>query len=160
MIRMQIVTLIMCGLAAVGCKKTEPTSAQPEQTPSTQGDALALPDLPSGHVAGTLELPEELRDKVSAGDVIFVMARHPVNGSIVAVRKMEAPEKFPLEFRLEQEHVMMHGRSLAGQVLLSARVDKDGDAMSRGPGDVLAELAEPVTVPAEGVRLELNKVME
>lgn len=50
----------------------------------------------------------------------------------------------------------MPGLSLRGQVVLSARIDGDEDAMTKQPGDI--EGMQVLTVPATTVELRLDKV--
>ncbi len=52
---------------------------------------------------------------------------------------------------------MIAGTQLTGDVVVIARYDQDGDAISKQPGDVLGQLH--VTVPAENVVLTLDNVL-
>lgn len=140
--------------SACNNKPAEQPPAQEQAAPS-----MKLPPLPSGTIEGRLELAPALAEKVAAGDIIYLMARNAGTGGIVAVQKLAAPATFPLEFKLSGENVMMPGMSLAGQIKLSARVDKDGDAMSKLPGDVTGEVGEPVAVPAKDVVITLGTVL-
>ena len=51
---------------------------------------------------------------------------------------------------------MLPGRPFQGPVRLSARVDVDGDPLTRGPGDLSAELAAPLETGASGIELVLR----
>ncbi len=118
-----------------------------------------IPALPNGEIEGQLELAPGLEDKVKAGDPIFLIARNAATGSTIAVARLEAPASFPMPFRLTGKNVMMAGRSLAGKVRVLARVDKDGEALSKNPGDVVGEVKGLVEVPAKNVILQLDKVL-
>jgi hypothetical protein len=73
----------------------------------------------------------------------------------VAVARIANPT-FPLSFRLSQEHVMMPGVKLEGNVRLVARVDADGSAGPAKPGDLEGQLAS-VAVGSAGVTLTVDK---
>lgn len=152
---MRRLTLTLAWTALCACNQGPQTPEAPAPSQST----LSLPPLPSGTIEGRLELAPNVAANVAAGDIIYLMARNAATGGIVAVQKLTAPATFPVEFKLTGENVMMPGMSLAGQVKLSARVDKDGDAMSKTPGDVTGEVSDVVAVPATGVVLTLTTVL-
>jgi hypothetical protein len=64
---------------------------------------------------------------------------------------------WPMPFELTQDNVMLSGTKLQGKVVLTARVDQDGDAMTKQVGDIEG-VSAPVTVPAQGVELVLDQV--
>ena len=66
---------------------------------------------------------------------------------------------FPLEFEIGPEDVMIQGLPFAGPITLSARIDRDGNAMTRDPGGATAT-AGPVEPGAEGVELRLRVAEE
>lgn len=148
----------MMFVAGVGCQKETTAAPAPiSAAPSQNVHNLPIPE--SGELAGELVLAPELAGKVQAGDTIFIMARNGATGGIIAVAKLAAADKFPMPFKLTGANVMMPGASLMGQVRLMARVDKDGDAMSKNPGDIVGEMPELVTIPASAVRLVLDKML-
>ena len=53
---------------------------------------------------------------------------------------------------------MMAGTEFAGKVTVSVRVDKDGDAMTKNPGDVVGTSA-PLTLPDDKVVINLDKML-
>jgi hypothetical protein len=90
-----------------------------------------------------------------AGKVLFLIARTPGQpGPPLAVKRL-AVGPFPLGFEIGPEDEMIKGRPWDGPIALSARVDTDGDPLTRAATDASAELAEPVQPGAEGVVLEL-----
>jgi hypothetical protein len=111
-----------------------------------------------GEVSGTITVAPELASKIPSGGTIFVYARMAGvdKGPPLAVARLTA-DRFPLEFRLGPENVMMQGMPFQGTVSLSARFDSDGNAMSRGPGDIAGSLPEPVEVGTKDLKLELNQ---
>ncbi|MEZ4266336.1 MAG: tetratricopeptide repeat protein [Myxococcota bacterium] len=101
-----------------------PGAAQP-QAAATTGDVA---------VAGTIRLA----DGVTAppGATLFVIARRPdvPRGPPAATRRYPATS-FPLAFSLGQDNVMLGG-PFPEEFTLSARLDTDGNAMTRAPGDL------------------------
>ncbi len=104
--------------------------------PATPAD---IPFDPKTVVAGVLKLDPKLKDKVKAGEVIYLVARGPgaagAPGPVVAVKRIEVGA-FPIEFQLDSRDAMMVGTQMKAPLTLTARVDKDGDAMTKEPGDV------------------------
>src|SRR5262249_58448279 len=100
-----------------------------------------------------------VKDKIAAGDTIFVVARKYEEGATgpgtpLAVRKLTAG-KFPLPFALDSRDAMLAGTQLAGKVVVTVRVDKDGDAISKNPGDVTGQ-SKPVEPPQKNVVVSLD----
>ena len=58
-------------------------------------------------------------------------------------------DKFPIKFSLDSRDAMLAGTSLSGKVVVTVRVDKDGDAITKNPGDVTGQ-SKPVEPPQEG----------
>ena len=55
---------------------------------------------------------------------------------------------------------MTPGVSLSGEVFISARLDQDGNAVTREPGNLEGEYRKnPVKVGAQKVDIVLNRVM-
>jgi hypothetical protein len=117
---------------------------------------------PKTVLEGVIKLDGKLKDKVATGDVIFVVARKYEEGSEapgtpLAVRKLTV-DKFPIKFSLDSRDAMFAGTKLAGKVVVTARVDKDGDAMTKNPGDVTGQ-SKPVEPPKKDVVVSLDKVL-
>ncbi len=76
---------------------------------------------------------------------------------LVAAKKIpvSGAAMFPFEFEVTDQDVMMGGSGLGGAVRVEARIDQDGDAMSKQPGDVVAPPV-PTTVGTGAIRLDLN----
>lgn len=112
-------------------------------------------------LSGVLKLDGKMKDKVKPGDVIFLVARKfdPAGapGMPLAVKKLTA-DKFPLPFELDSRDAMLAGTQLAGKVVVTARVDKDGDAMTKNPGDVTGQ-SKPLEPPQKNVVIELDKAL-
>jgi len=159
------VAVLIGGLLA--CKESTPTppptgtGAAGEMPPGhpDMGAAGALPAPPSGEIAGELMLGDGVKDKVKAGEAIFVVARNAATNNLIAAARFVAGDKFPVPFKLTGSDVMHAQTSLSGKVKLEARVDKDGDAMTKNPGDVVGETKDLVAIPASGVVITLDKVL-
>jgi len=87
------------------------------------------------------------------------MARNAATGSLVAVVKVQLTGSFPVPFKLTGGDVMHSQTSLAGKVKVEARVDKDNDAMTKNPGDVVGEAKELVSIPASNVVITLDRAL-
>jgi hypothetical protein len=152
----------------------------PEHAPSAADPGHAAGELPPGHpgideqttpadvpfdaqsvISGVLKLDEKVKAKVAAGDVIFMVARGAGEGGapgpVLAVKKLTAG-KWPLPFVLDGRDAMMTGTKLSGKVVISVRVDKDGDAISKNPGDVTG-VSGAITPPASQVVITLDTVL-
>lgn len=91
----------------------------------------------------------------AGGDgVLFVIARSSAGGPPLAVKRLPVGP-FPLAFEIGASDVMIAGRPWSGPITLSARIDRDGNPMTRDPGDALAVLASPVEPGARDVELTL-----
>ncbi len=135
------------------------TSATPAATPTAAAPSAGGPANVEGVLRGSLVLDPKLKDKAKPGAVIFLSARAAQNGAPagppLAVKRLTV-SSWPLPFELSSADAMMPGLSLRGQVVLSARIDGDEDAMTKQPGDI--EGMQVLTVPATTVELRLDKV--
>jgi hypothetical protein len=124
----------------------------------TPGD---IPFDPQTVLSGVIKIDPKLKDQVKPGDVIFLVARQfdpsGVQGPPLAVRKLTAGS-FPLNFSLDSRDAMLVGTKLSGKVVITARVDKDGDAMTKNPGDVIGQ-SKAVVPPNAKVVVDLDKVL-
>ena len=87
-------------------------------------------------VSGTITLASGYESKVPAGAILFIVARTGQGGGPpLAVKRIESP-KFPLPFSLGPGDRMIQQMPFVGPLQLSARLDTDGNAMTRTPGDL------------------------
>lgn len=112
-----------------------------------------------GVLTGSVTLGDAVKDKVPQGAVLFLYARRPGmdKGPPLATIRLDA-QSFPVAFQLSQANVMLEGLVFDGEVNLSARLDNDGNAMTRNPGDLTGSVPG-LKVGTEGVTLELNQVL-
>jgi hypothetical protein len=109
-----------------------------------------------GPIRGTLRLAPELEGAQPAGAVLFLIARTAEAGPPLAVKRIEAP-RFPLDFEIGPADRMLESVPFAGAVRLSARLDTDGNATSRTPGDLTGAAGEAVSPGASGVEIVLDQ---
>ncbi|HPG25314.1 MAG: hypothetical protein H6748_07375 [Spirochaetaceae bacterium] len=131
----------------------------------TEGAAVARgnsvspgPAASGAAIEGRIELPGELALARPDGGVLFVIARPQGarGGPPLAVLRIPSPE-FPLDFRIGPENVMIPSMRFEGAISLSARLDADGNAMTRGAADLSSPVEEPLSPGATGVRLVLSE---
>ena len=75
------------------------------------------------------------------------------SGGEVRVRE----PRFPLPFEIGPEDRMIQSIPFEGPLLLSARVDGDGNATSREPGDLQGQATDPVEPGATGVTVQIDQ---
>ena len=100
-------------------------SSAPPQAEAAEGASLS----------GVVSVSPELAEGLPVGAVLFIIARVGSAGPPLAVRRVASPS-FPLEFSIGPEDRMIAARPFAGEIQLSARLDQDGNATSRSPGDL------------------------
>jgi hypothetical protein len=117
---------------------------------------------PKTVLAGVIKADGKVKEKIAAGDVIFVVARRYEEGATgpgtpLAVQKLTV-DKFPIKFALDSRDAMLAGTTLSGKVVVTVRVDKDGDAITKNPGDVTGQ-SKPVEPPKKDVVVSLDTVL-
>jgi len=96
-------------------------------------------------VAGKIDLAESVRAGDYSGWVLFVIARPAGGGAPLAAIKLENP-KFPLDFRLTTQDIMMGDVSDGMTLDVEARFDSDGDPITKKPGDLYGKHKSRVTI--------------
>ena len=123
---------------------------QPAPEPSPEDPALAL--------IGTVKLADTLKGE-DLGGTLYVIVRNagmPNRGPPVAVKKVDQPS-FPQRFSITRENVMLEGMPFDGPFDVYVRLDKDGNAMTKAPGDLFhPEPAENVK-PGDSFSIVLNQ---
>jgi hypothetical protein len=109
-------------------------------------------------IDGTIDVHAKLKDKVKPGDIMFV--------SVKSVDAAGTPQRIPIAvdrvdvgtlpaaFSLSGKNTMMPGTKFEGNVMVSVRIDRDGEATTRVKGDI--EGTARVTIPARGVKIVLD----
>lgn len=106
-------------------------------------------------ISGTIVIDEALYGAQPANAMLFIIARKQPTGPPLAVLRIPGPS-FPLAFELSQAQVMIPTLKFEGEVKLSARLDSDGNAMTKLPGDLVGEVSTVVPVGSSGVMLLLD----
>jgi cytochrome c-type biogenesis protein CcmH len=139
--------------------------AEPQGPPAMPSPPRAAAPMGAGTVAasgapvtGTVEIVEELRDRVPREGVLFVIARGEGGGPPLAVKRIIDPE-FPLESEIGPSDRMMEQMPFVGPLRLTARLDGDGNATTRSPGDLQGSAAAPVEPGAGGVRIRIDEAL-
>ena len=107
-------------------------------------------------IRGTLRLAPELASAQPAGAVLFLVARHDAPGPPVAVKRIEAP-RFPFEFEIGPDDRMIKSMPFSGPLRLTARLDSDGNATSRTPGDIQGLARAAVSPGDSGIEIVLDE---
>ena len=140
-IRTTLLSLATVGiLAAIAVTVLVFSLKAPEQPENPEGVRTGGP----GRVYGTIALAPALQGQVDGSEVLFVIARNGP-GPPLAVRRIPA-SRFPVEYELNREDVMAAGAHFEGEVTLSARLTRSGQAGPAQPGDLEGEHAGPVQI--------------
>lgn len=135
-------------------KNAPPAGAMPADHPPVR--AAAAPVAPASPRASDGRAITVTLDLDSAAPrrsgIVFVMARNASGGPPVAVKRLQVAA-FPVTFELGQGDSMM-GQPLPDTFRLEARLDGDGNAMTKAPTDLNA--AQPTVTIGSNVRLALK----
>ncbi len=124
--------------------------------PVADGGAASASD--AAPIAGRIEVAPELAGALPAGAILFVIARQEgiAAGPPLAVLRIPDPV-FPVEFEIGPGDVMIPSMRFAGPIALTARLDADGNAMTRGESDLASPPAPPAEPGTTGVVLVLSQ---
>jgi hypothetical protein len=116
---------------------------------------------PAHHVRGVIRVHEKAKSRVAAGGTVFVIIKKAgpdgaPSGPPVAVDKLTW-QNGDLPFEMTERQAMIAGTELTGDVVVTARYDQDGDALSKQPGDITGSIR--VKIPADNVTLTLDDVL-
>lgn len=106
-----------------------PAAGAPAETP------LAL--------TGLVKLSPALKDPWPKGAHVFVIARRESGGPPYAVRRYD-DVKPPFAFALGPDNLMIAGMPAPKRLVVTVRVDQDGDALTRQLGDLEGGPSAPV----------------
>lgn len=116
-------------------------AAQPAPKGSaTEARATAGAEIPAGTLRIRVDLAPEAKARFQPGSTLFVYARSAEGAPPAAARRVEV-RSFPVEIVLGPEHTMM-GQPFPEEAIIEARLDEDGDAMTRNPDDPAARQTE------------------
>jgi hypothetical protein len=115
---------------------------------------------PNNVLSGSIEAGA-MADKLKAGTAVFlkVQVAGPDGAALgppVAVEKLNwAGASIP--FTLSEANAMIAGTQLTGNVVITARYDQDGDAISKQTGDVIGVVK--ATVPSKTLKITFDSVL-
>jgi hypothetical protein len=140
------------GIAAADSGTPDRSALPPSRS---EGSAVAN-EANAAPIEGRIELAAEMAAPDAA--VLFVIARPQgvQGGPPLAVLRIPDPE-FPLEFSIGPQNVMIPSMRFEGAISLTARLDSDGNAMTRGSGDISSQVEEHLAPGATGVTLQLSE---
>jgi cytochrome c-type biogenesis protein CcmH len=142
---------VLMEIPASGAPKSQAAAPKPAQTAP----------LSQAQIRGTITVDPKLKASIDPNAALFIIARAAgaAVGPPLAVKKIDKPT-FPLAYSLSQENVMMQGTPFTGKITVIARLDKDGNPVTRGPGDLTGEYKKnPVEVGAQNVDFVVDQVM-
>lgn len=104
---------------------------------SADSPAAAAADPAGAGISGTVDVDPAVRLRVTPGAVLFVIARAEgvTSGAPIAVKRL--PVSLPVNFTITSVDSMM-GQPLPPKVRLEARIDSDGNPLTRDPNDPVA----------------------
>ncbi len=109
-------------------------------------------------ISGTVRIAVGLSGSVPNGAVLFIIARRGAVGPPLAVKRVSAP-RFPFDFSLGPDDRMIQAIPFEGPLQVTARVDADGNATSRDPGDLHGAAPGSFQPGATGIELLLDQVL-
>lgn len=110
-------------------------------------------------IQGVITIDPKLQATHQGGGILFIIARRAATqgGPPLAVKRIASPT-FPLSYSLSKENMMIPGSSFAGRVNIVVRLDKDGDPLTRGAGDIIGNYHKnPVEIGSQNVDIVLNE---
>ncbi len=115
-----------------------------------------------GKVTGEIRVSEQLQSTLKQTDVLYIIARGFQSGPPSAVKRIAKPQ-FPLKYTIGPEDAMIPGTpgfESGGQLTMSARISRSGNA-SPSPGDLEGAYAKnPTTAGSAGIDILIEKIRE
>ncbi|CAN5405121.1 hypothetical protein BH11MYX1_BH11MYX1_56440 [soil metagenome] len=147
-----------------GLKRNAQAGAAAGVDPSKMGALAPDPNRkidPTHRITGVIAIHPKAADRAKAGGAIFVTVKKAdasgnPTGTPLAVDKLVWSGQ-PLPFELTEGQAMIAGTELSGDVVVMARYDQDGDAMTKQPGDIIGSLR--VKVPADKANIFLDDIL-
>ena len=135
----------------------------PAAAPPMPAAAPPAADSPGGSITGSIVLSPAVAKAKPKGGTLYLVARRisdnpTARGTLIAVRKLPAT-KFPLPFSLTAADMPFQNGPFDGELVLTARIDQDGDPLTHEKGDVYGTLPK-VPVGSHDVKLALDQVQK
>ncbi len=137
-----------------------PAAAMPAAAPPAEAPAA---DSPGASITGSIVLAPSVAKARPKGGTLYLVARRisdnpTARGTLIAVRKLPAT-RFPLPFSLTAADMPFQNGPFDGDLVLTARIDQDGDPLTHEKGDVFGSLPK-VPVGSHDVKLALDQVQK
>ncbi len=113
-------------------------------------------------IQGVISIDPKLRSQFQGQGVLFIIARLAASqgGPPLAVKKIDRPA-FPLSYYLGQDNTMIPGTPFSGRLIITARLDMDGNAVTREPGNLTGNYKNnPAEVGSQNVDIILNQEIQ
>lgn len=107
------------------------------------------------YVRGTVSLGKGIALDQALRRPLFITAKSPAGGPPIAAKKM-APASFPVEFVLSSDDNMAGIQPASDALIISARLDQDGVAGPKQPGDWATDVTAKIGQAAP-VQIEISK---
>jgi hypothetical protein len=154
------VLLIACDRAVlpyVPAEEEPPPPSRPVRIPGLENPTprarRVAPASTGRSIRGTVRLGPGI---AAPGEgALFVIARSQGGGAPLAVKRLPLGP-FPVSFEIGQQDVMMQDTAFRGPILLSAKIDRDGNPMTSSPADLTAQTSQPVEPGGKGAELVLQ----
>lgn len=116
---------------------------------------------PTRYVKGVIKIHEKAKARAKGGVPLFIVVKRAdasgqPTGSALAVDKLTWTGT-DLTFELTEKQAMVGGTELVGDVIVTARYDQDGDALSKEAGDIVGQAR--VKLPADNVQIWLDTIL-
>ena len=137
-----------------------PSPASPPPAPPAAAADVADP---GSSITGSIVLSPAIAKVRPKGGTLYLVARRPsdnpsARGTLIAVKKLPATT-FPLPFSLTAGDMPFQNGPFEGDLVLTARIDQDGDPLTYEKGDVFGKLPK-VSVGSHEVKLALDQVQK
>jgi hypothetical protein len=129
------------------------------EAPAEAGGRGAPPVAAAGPpLRGTVAIADSLAGRARENAVLFLIARSGAAGPPRAGKRIPGP-RFPLDFSIAAEDRMIPTLPFAGPLRITARLDTDGDAGTRTPGDLQGTAPGAYEPGATGIEVVLDEVL-
>lgn len=140
-------------------RPTPPSAPSKPVSPMGRQSAGDVSTFKGTVVAGVVNLGSGHEDAQNNDWTLFISVRPLEGGAPIAVYRALKPT-FPFNFTLTEMDLMIGTPVKGTGVRVEARLDSDGDAMSRGAGDLYGKAGGNPTVGSKGVEITLGQQPE
>ncbi len=161
--------VIACMMAITSCQDHHYTPYDemgplPTPDPGRKVSAPPLKGAPSASsapaagivVAGSINLAPEASSLADPTWILYIIARPTEGGTPVAASRKENVT-FPMQYSLTEKDIMMKGVPPGTEITVEARLDSDGDPMTKDEIDLFGKVAGNVRYGQKNVVITLGK---